>query len=245
RHTEQPPLHHSRRARESRRGEQWPRGDDQFAGERTRHPHDPFHHLPEEGPRHAHGGSPLRDPRRESRGGTRLRVRDLGRRRPGGRSRDGPLANRALPGSRAVPAGGLATAAPREARVAVPLIGAAMFPGSNPELVAAVSEAGGIGIVQPLSMVYVHGHELREGFRLIRRLTPKPIGMNVLIEQSSRLYLDRMQRWVDVAIEEGVRFFITSLGKPRWVVDRVAQVGGLVYHDVPARKWALKGLASG
>src|SRR5207244_9958954 len=90
-----------------------------------------------------------------------------------------------------------------------------MFPCSNPELVAAVSEAGGIGIVQPLSMVYVHGHELREGLRLIRRLTPKPIGMNVLIEQSSRLYLERMQRWVDVAIEEGVRFFITSLGKPR------------------------------
>src|SRR5438132_1126845 len=54
-----------------------------------------------------------------------------------------------------------------------------------------------------------------------------------------------MQRWVDVAIEEGVRFFITSLGKPRWVVDRVAQGGGLVYHDVTERKWALKGLDSG
>src|SRR5438034_4243463 len=142
-------------------------------------------------------------------------------------------------------AGGLDTALTRDARVAVPLIGGAMFPCSNPELVAAVSEAGGIGIVQPLSMVYVHGHELREGLRLIHRLTPRPIGMNVLIEQSSRLYLERMQRWVDVAIEEGVRFFITSLGKPRWVVDRVAQVGGLAYHDVTERKWALKGLDSG
>src|SRR2546422_10252059 len=30
-----------------------------------------------------------------------------------------------------------------------------------------------------------------------------------------------------------------------WVVDRVAQVGGLVYHDVTVRKWALKGLDSG
>jgi len=141
--------------------------------------------------------------------------------------------------------GGLDTALTRDARVAVPLIGGAMFPCSNPELVAAVSEAGGIGILQPLSMVYVHRHELREGLRLIRRLTTRPIGMNVLIEQSSRLYLERMQRWVDVAIEEGVRFFITSLGKPRWVVDRVAQVGGLVYHDVTERKWALKGLDSG
>jgi nitronate monooxygenase len=140
---------------------------------------------------------------------------------------------------------GLDTSLARDARIAVPLIAGAMFPCSNPELVAAVSEAGGIGIVQPLSMVYVHGRELREGLRFIRRLTAKPIGMNVLIEQSSRMYLDRMKRWVDVALEEGIRFFITSLGKPRWVVDRVRPAGGLVYHDVTERKWALKGLDSG
>src|SRR3989440_12075751 len=69
--------------------------------------------------------------------------------------------------------------------------------------------------------------------------------MNVLIEQSSRLYLDRMKRWVDVALDEGVRFFITSLGKPRWVVERVGPAGGVVYHDVTERKWALKALEAG
>ncbi len=121
----------------------------------------------------------------------------------------------------------------------MPLIGGAMYPCSNPELVAAVSHAGGIGIVQPLSMIYVHGHDLREGFRVIRRLTDKPVGMNVLIERSSRFYLDRMKRWVDVALEAGVRFFVTSLGKPRWVVERVGPAGGIVYHDVTERKWAL------
>ena len=139
----------------------------------------------------------------------------------------------------------LDTALTRDARVAVPLIGGAMFPCSNPELVAAVSEAGGIGIVQPLSMEYVHRRLLRDGLRLIRRLTQKPIGMNVLIEQSSNLYLERMRRYVDIALEEGVTFFITSLGKPRWVVDRVALVRGVVYHDVTERKWALKALDSG
>ena len=133
----------------------------------------------------------------------------------------------------------------RDAGIAVPLICGAMYPCSNPELVAAVSDAGGIGIVQPLSMVYVHGHELREGLRLIRRLTPKPIGMNVLIEQSSRAYLEKMRRWLDVALEEGVRFFVTSLGNPRWVVDRVRPVDGVVYHDVTERKWALKALDGG
>src|SRR5690349_18372139 len=69
--------------------------------------------------------------------------------------------------------------------------------------------------------------------------------MNVLIEQSSRAYLDKMRRWLDVALEEGVRFFVTSLGNPKWVVERVRQVGGLVYHDVTEKKWAQKALDGG
>jgi nitronate monooxygenase len=138
-----------------------------------------------------------------------------------------------------------ATPLTRHAGIEIPLICGAMYPCSNPELVAAVSDAGGIGIVQPISLTYVHGHDFREGLRLIRRLTPKPIGMNALIEQSSRAYHEKMTRWIDIALEEGVRFFVTSLGNPRWVVDRVGQVGGVVYHDVTERKWAEKGLAGG
>jgi len=141
--------------------------------------------------------------------------------------------------------GVLDTPLTRHAKIEVPLICGAMYPCSNPELVAAVSDAGGIGIVQPISLTYVHGHDFREGLRLIRRLTPKPIGMNALIEQSSKNYHERMTRWIDIALEEGVRFFVTSLGNPRWVVDRVGAVGGVVYHDVTERKWAEKGLAGG
>ncbi|HXG43989.1 MAG TPA: nitronate monooxygenase family protein [Gemmatimonadales bacterium] len=140
---------------------------------------------------------------------------------------------------------GLDTPLTRDAGIAVPLIGGAMYPCSNPELVAAVSDAGGIGIVQPISLTYVHGHDFREGLRYIRRLTSKPIGLNALIEQSSKTYRERMARWIDIALEEGVRFFITSLGNPRWVVDRVSPVGGVVYHDVTERRWAEKALAGG
>ena len=115
-----------------------------------------------------------------------------------------------------------------------------MYPCSNPELVAAVSEAGGIGIVQPISLTYVHGNDFREGLRKIKRLTDKPIGFNAIVEKSSKVYLDRMMRWVDIALEEGVRFFITALGNPRQIVDKVHAVGGFVYHDVTERKFALK-----
>ena len=141
--------------------------------------------------------------------------------------------------------GALETVVTRQLKIDVPLICGAMYPCSNPELVAAVSEAGGIGIIQPLSLVYVHRHEFRQGLASIRRLTAKPVGMNVVVERSSRIYMDRMQGYVDVALEEGIRFFVTSLGNPRWVVDRVHQAGGLVYHDVTDRKWAEKGLEAG
>jgi len=133
----------------------------------------------------------------------------------------------------------------RHAGIDVPLICGAMYPCSNPELVAAVSEAGGIGIVQPISLTFVHGHEFRAGLRLIRSLTSKPIGMNALIEKASRVYLERMRRWVDEALEEGVRFFVTSLGNPRWVSERVHAAGGFVYHDVTEAKWAARAIDGG
>jgi nitronate monooxygenase len=133
----------------------------------------------------------------------------------------------------------------RQVGIEVPVVCGAMYPCSNPELVAAVSEAGGIGVVQPISLTYVHGHDFREGLRLIRRLTSKPIGMNALIEQSSQTYHERMVRWLEIALEEGVRFFVTSLGNPRWVAERVHREGGIVYHDVTERRWAQKGLDGG
>jgi len=139
----------------------------------------------------------------------------------------------------------LDTAFTRQVGIEVPIICGAMYPCTNPELVAAVSEAGGIGIIQPVSFTYVYGLDFREAVQGIRRLTDKPIGMNVLIENSSKSYRERMDRWLATALEEGVRFFITSLGKPDWVVRRVHEAGGLVYHDVTERQWAEKGLDSG
>ena len=132
------------------------------------------------------------------------------------------------------------------AQIDVPLICGAMYPCSNPELVGSVSGAGGIGIVQPISLTFVHGHDFRDGVRLAQRIAGgEPIGFNALIEQSSSYYRQRMEKWIEISLEEGIRFFITSLGNPRWVVDRVAQVGGVVYHDVTELKWGLKGRDAG
>jgi len=139
----------------------------------------------------------------------------------------------------------LETPLTKHAGIEVPLICGAMYPCSNVELVAAASDAGAIGIVQPVTLTFVHGIEFRDGLRRIRGLTKKPIGMNALIEKSSARYLDRMKRWVDEALEEGVRFFVTSLGDPRWVAEKAHAAGGFVYHDVTEAKWAKKALDGG
>jgi len=122
--------------------------------------------------------------------------------------------------------------------IEVPIIGGPMYPCSNPELIAAVSEAGGIGVIQPVSLTYVHGYDFKEGIRYIKSLTSKPIGMNVLIEKSSKKYEEQMKQWIGIALDEGVKFFITSLGKPDWVVSQVHKAGAKVYHDVTELKWA-------
>ncbi len=39
--------------------------------------------------------------------------------------------------------------------ITVPVICGPMYPGSNPELIAAVSDAGGMGVVQPISLTHI------------------------------------------------------------------------------------------
>ena len=133
----------------------------------------------------------------------------------------------------------------RDSGVAHPLIGGPMYPCSNPELVAAISESGALGVIQPLSLTYVHGYDFLQGLQYMQSLTGNPLGFNALIEKSSRKYQQRMAGWIDIALEQGVRFFITSLGKPDWVVKRVHAYGGVVYHDVTERKWAQVGIDNG
>ena len=140
----------------------------------------------------------------------------------------------------------------KDAGIRYPIICGAMYPCSNPELVSAASDGGGIAILQPVSLTMVRGFDkpnrkegLRAGIRYIRTLTDKPIGFNALIEKGSEKYIRQMSEWIDIALEEGVLFYVTSLGKPDWVCEKVHAKGGVVYHDVTNRKWAEKGKECG
>lgn len=133
----------------------------------------------------------------------------------------------------------------KDTNVKTPVVCGPMYPGSNPELVAAVSEAGGLGVVQPITLTYVYGHDFKAGLELIQQLTSKPFGVNFTLLAGNKRYEKRLHQWMDIAIEAGVKFFLTSLGDPKWVVQRAEKHGIVVYHDITTRKFAQKAIDAG
>lgn len=129
--------------------------------------------------------------------------------------------------------------------VQVPLICGPMYPGSNPELVAAVSAAGALGVMQPISMTHIYGHDFRKGIQLMKSITDRPIGMNFTLLDGNKRYEKRLHEWMEISIEEGIKFFLTSLGNPKWVCKKAHEHGILVYHDVTTGYFAQKAQDAG
>ncbi|GIS81087.1 MAG: hypothetical protein CM1200mP14_26530 [Gammaproteobacteria bacterium] len=65
-------------------------------------------------------------------------------------------------------------------------------------------------MVQPLSLTYVHGHDFREGLRLIKSITDRPIGKR-LIEASSKRYHNKMVEWIDILLRKASVSFLHPL----------------------------------
>ena len=93
---------------------------------------------------------------------------------------------------------------------------------SGPELVAAISNAGGLGIMQ----AQFHPPPLlRQAVRHVRQLTDKPFGVNFLLHFPC-------DDGVAVCVEERVPMFSFFWGDPAPYVARVHAVGGKVFHQV-------------
>lgn len=58
----------------------------------------------------------------------------------------------------------------KDSGATIPIVCGPMYPGSNSELIAAVSEAGGFGVVQPVALTSLYNHDFREGLQLIKRM---------------------------------------------------------------------------
>ncbi|MXN90239.1 nitronate monooxygenase [Flavobacterium sp. Sd200] len=117
-----------------------------------------------------------------------------------------------------------------------PIIGAGMIWASGYKLAAAVSNAGGLGLIGAGSM---YPEVLREHIQKCKKATDKPFGVNVPM-----LYPD-IEKIMDIIVEEGVKVVFTSAGNPKTWTAFLKEKGITVVHVVSSVKFALKAQEAG
>ena len=117
-----------------------------------------------------------------------------------------------------------------------PIIQGGMIWASQWQLVTAVSNAGGLGLLGSGSM---NSEELRAQIRQCKALTSKPFGVNVPI-----MY-ENSARTIEVIIEEKVPIVFTSAGNPAIYTEILKKKGIKVAHVVSSSKFAQKAEAAG
>ena len=118
-----------------------------------------------------------------------------------------------------------------------PVMLAGMGGVSYHELVAAVSEAGGIGTLGASTM---RDHELPEEMRKVRELPKKPFGVDLLTARPNQV-----DSGIKAVIEGGASIFVAGLGVPREVIDLLHQKNILVGSMCGKVKHAVAAVASG
>jgi len=115
-----------------------------------------------------------------------------------------------------------------------PIIQGGMSWIANAELAAAVSEAGGFGIISPnagMALDADPAEHLRSLIRRAKSLTNKPFGVNFPV-------LGTPKELVDVAIQERVRAVTTSAGNPATYTGYLKEAGIRVLHVVASVRHA-------
>jgi len=100
---------------------------------------------------------------------------------------------------------------------------------SLPKLVAAVSNAGGIGM---LNCVAYTPDQIKEVIRQVKSLTDKPFGVN------ATLIFPNARENLEIALGERVPIINFALGKGDWIIKAVHQYGGKVLATVAIEKHA-------
>ena len=118
--------------------------------------------------------------------------------------------------------------------VEFPVVQAPMTYIARAELAAAVSEGGGLGMIETLTP------EGRADLLRVRELTDRAVGANLMIQGWKR-----DPSIVDVLASAGVRHVFTSAGDPALFTSRLHDAGMTVVHVVGSLKGALKAADAG
>lgn len=115
-----------------------------------------------------------------------------------------------------------------------PIIAGPMFLVSNPNLVSAVSEAGGIGGMPSLN--WKTTEEFRKAIQNVKAKTQKPFAVNLIVNQAN----PRQAADLEVCVQEKVPLVITSLGNPKETIHRMHAIGSKVFCDVTTLSYGQK-----
>ena len=110
-----------------------------------------------------------------------------------------------------------------------PIIQGGMIWLSMAELAAAVSNAGGLGIITSASLPTKE--ELRDELRKAKSLTDKPFGVNINLGPTVRPA--STEEFIDVVIDEGIRIVETSGRSPEPYMKQLKEGGVKVVHKAP------------
>lgn len=110
------------------------------------------------------------------------------------------------------------TALTEKLGIRYPIIQAGMGGVAMADLVAAVSNAGGLGV---LGAAFLTPEALREEIRKVKDLTDKPFGVDLLLAQGWPGQEDLIQ----VMIDEGVPVFASGLGNPAPYAETMHKAG--------------------
>lgn len=116
----------------------------------------------------------------------------------------------------------------------LPIILAPMFLVSNPKMIIAAGKAGITGCIPAMNFRTIE--DLKKGLREIKEGSPKPFGVNLIVNQSN-VY---MEKQLSTCLDEGVDYFITSLGGPKKVIAAAKTKGVKVFCDVTDVDYAQK-----
>lgn len=120
-------------------------------------------------------------------------------------------------------------------KVEVPIVQGGMHFVAYAELAAAVSNAGGLGVITALTQP--DPEKLREEIKKVRKLTSKPFGVNVTLLPT--LVPPNYDAYVDVILEEKVPVVETAGRNPSKIIGRLKQAGVIVIHKCVNVKHAL------
>lgn len=115
-----------------------------------------------------------------------------------------------------------------------PIIGGAMHLLSRAELVAAISNAGGLGILA--STTFENLEDLRAEIQKTRELTKKPFGVNLNLFPAMRPR--PIEKDIDLFIDEGVEIIESSGSSPEPYIARLKESGIKIIHKVPGVRYA-------